>query len=171
MTRFPRTGHHRTNVYGTTFWVSGHSVERYDWERVGSSPGSWLSSSGALSSRSACYVNPNATCPVCGASVFFYQNEYGSRVFFDELGPPWPKHPCTDNGRSGRTVERPEERDAEDVGQIADAVQSLGIEWKRQFVEKYGSKPWRLMILRKTFRIGTTTYFVAEDLEKRDRRI
>ncbi|MGI5524925.1 hypothetical protein ACQEUX_28875 [Micromonospora sp. CA-259024] len=29
--------------------------------------------------------------------VFFYSNEHGSRVFFDEVGPPWPKHPCTDN--------------------------------------------------------------------------
>ncbi|MCD6050475.1 MAG: hypothetical protein K0Q55_1878 [Verrucomicrobia bacterium] len=43
------------------------------------------------------YVNPNAQCPVCGASVYFYQSPYGGRVFFDELGPPWPKHPCTDN--------------------------------------------------------------------------
>lgn len=40
---------------------------------------------------------PNATCPVCGASVYFYESPYGGRVFFDELGPPWPKHPCTDN--------------------------------------------------------------------------
>jgi hypothetical protein len=36
---------------------------------------------------------------VCGASVFFYQNEYGSRVFFDDLGFDWPKHWCTDNSR------------------------------------------------------------------------
>lgn len=43
------------------------------------------------------YVNPNARCPVCGKIVFFYQSEYGGRIFFDELGPPWPKHPCTDN--------------------------------------------------------------------------
>src|SRR4051812_38741158 len=43
------------------------------------------------------YVNPNARCPVCGASVYFYQSPFGGRVFFDELGPPWPKHPCTDN--------------------------------------------------------------------------
>ncbi len=42
------------------------------------------------------YVNPNARCPVCSASVYFYQSPYGGRVFFDELGPPWPKHPCTD---------------------------------------------------------------------------
>ena len=45
------------------------------------------------------YVNPSAACPVCGAPVFFYQSRSGGRVFFDELGPPWPKHPCTDNGR------------------------------------------------------------------------
>jgi hypothetical protein len=42
------------------------------------------------------YVNPNARCPECGANVFFYQSPHGGRVFFDELGPPWPKHPCTD---------------------------------------------------------------------------
>lgn len=43
------------------------------------------------------YVNPNARCPVCEVAVYFYQSPYGGRVFFDELGPPWPKHPCTDN--------------------------------------------------------------------------
>jgi len=42
------------------------------------------------------YLNPNAKCPVCGKSVFFYQSEHGGRVFFDDLGWPWPKHPCTD---------------------------------------------------------------------------
>ena len=34
-------------------------------------------------------------CPYCGAKVFFYTDEYGSKVFFDELGPPWPKHSCS----------------------------------------------------------------------------
>lgn len=39
------------------------------------------------------------TCPVCGARVFFLQADNGGRVFFDPPpGPPWPKHPCTDNG-------------------------------------------------------------------------
>jgi hypothetical protein len=42
------------------------------------------------------FTIPNATCPVCGANVFFYQSPYGGRVFFDKLSPPWPKHPCTD---------------------------------------------------------------------------
>lgn len=52
--------------------------------------------------RRANFTIPNATCPVCGTRVFFYQNEYGSRVFFDSLGPPWPKHPCTDQGQDHR---------------------------------------------------------------------
>ena len=45
------------------------------------------------------YVNPNAHCPVCGAPVYFYRSPYDGRVFFDELGWPWPKHRCTDNRR------------------------------------------------------------------------
>ena len=46
------------------------------------------------------YLNPNARCPVCRAPVFFYQSPEGGRVFFDELGPPWPKHGCTDNSQN-----------------------------------------------------------------------
>lgn len=34
------------------------------------------------------------TCPHCGQRVFFFTCDHGSRVFFDELGPPWPKHRC-----------------------------------------------------------------------------
>lgn len=43
------------------------------------------------------YVNPHARCPVCARPVFYYENNNGSRVYFDSLGPPWPKHLCTDN--------------------------------------------------------------------------
>jgi len=46
------------------------------------------------------YVNPNARCPVCGERVYFYQSPNGGRVFFDDLGWPWPKHRCTDNPKS-----------------------------------------------------------------------
>lgn len=49
------------------------------------------------------YVNPNARCPVCGKAVYFYQSPYGGRVFFDDLGPPWPKHPCTSDEYSPLT--------------------------------------------------------------------
>jgi len=47
--------------------------------------------------QSFSFTVPNARCPVCSENVFFYQNHHGSRVYFDQLGPPWPKHPCTDN--------------------------------------------------------------------------
>lgn len=54
------------------------------------------------------FLDPNALCPVCGAAVFYYQNSFGSRVFFDDVGWPWPKHPCTDSAvaQSGK-IKRP----------------------------------------------------------------
>lgn len=38
------------------------------------------------------------TCPQCHSAVFFVQHNGGS-VWFDELGPPWEKHPCFADGR------------------------------------------------------------------------
>ena len=38
--------------------------------------------------------------------MFFYRSPYDGRVFFDELGPPWPKHPCTDNSEYIRRTTR-----------------------------------------------------------------
>lgn len=49
------------------------------------------------------FINPNARCPVCDAQVFFYRSPEGGRVFFDALGQPWPKHPCTAN-ESGSVI-------------------------------------------------------------------
>lgn len=43
---------------------------------------------------SGSFVNPTAHCPVCGEAVFYYESPSGGKVWFDELGPPWPKHPC-----------------------------------------------------------------------------
>jgi len=34
------------------------------------------------------------TCKFCGKKVFYHTNEYGSKVFFDELGGTWPIHEC-----------------------------------------------------------------------------
>jgi len=33
-------------------------------------------------------------CKYCGAKVFFFTCDCGSKVFFDELGWPWPEHRC-----------------------------------------------------------------------------
>ena len=54
------------------------------------------------------YLDPNARCPVCGASVYFYRSPYNGRVFFDDVGWPWPKHPCTDKYKgSDAGISRP----------------------------------------------------------------
>lgn len=37
-----------------------------------------------------------AKCPECRQMVFFVEHNGGS-VWFDELGPPWPKHGCFDS--------------------------------------------------------------------------
>lgn len=39
----------------------------------------------------------NTNCPECGKRVFYYENDFGSKVFFDHAGDTWPKHPCTSN--------------------------------------------------------------------------
>src|SRR4051812_6197800 len=106
MTRFSRSGHWRTNANGTTFWVSEHQVHRDHWDveslkAFAASSSTYIAAdflrrSNVGRGQQGCYVNPNARCPVCNVPVFYYANSYGSRVFFDDLGPPWPKHPCTD---------------------------------------------------------------------------
>ena len=80
-------------------WGGGHSRGRYSWRSSASIYSgarhlpAWLTS---VFPNTVSYTNPNARCPVCGDNVFFYQSPHGGRVYFDELGPPWPKHPCTD---------------------------------------------------------------------------
>jgi hypothetical protein len=34
------------------------------------------------------------TCKYCGEKVFFFFCNCGCKVFFDELGDPWPRHNC-----------------------------------------------------------------------------
>jgi hypothetical protein len=107
MSRFGRSGHWRTNANGTTFYVREHMVYRDHWDidalrqnHFGHSvyyASDFLRRNNVGRGKQGCFVNPNAKCPVCSMPVFFYSNSYGSKVYFDDLGPPWPKHPCTDN--------------------------------------------------------------------------
>jgi hypothetical protein len=43
------------------------------------------------------------TCPKCGEQVFFVRHNGGS-VWFDELGPPWPKHKCFTDDEYGKAL-------------------------------------------------------------------
>ena len=64
--------------WGGVFYGLGVRTERYYWQVSDS------------------YTNPNATCPTCRARVFYYESPFGGKVYFDHMGPPWPKHPCMD---------------------------------------------------------------------------
>ncbi len=119
MGTYRRRGHWRRGRDGTRHWVSEHSVTRSGsgWDRSPSyTPRTRRerSASRSVTPRSTPsprrtweplaprnlrpysnrWAKPNARCPVCGAEVYFYANAQGSRVYFDEMGPPWPKHPC-----------------------------------------------------------------------------
>lgn len=107
-----RRGHYRRGKDGTLHWVSGHEVRRTSGGFDGpifirsKNPRERQPRSATLPASRFGYARtiarPNATCPVCGASVYFYSNSHGSKVYFDDLGPPWPKHPCMD--RRGETA-------------------------------------------------------------------
>ncbi len=126
---------------------------------------SFLKRNGARS-IAGCYVNPNAKCPVCNEAVFFYANASGSRVYFDDLGPPWPKHPCTDNPSrrikdhatySGSPVRRPR-------GIAYELVEASRIAGSLRSAEGSGGR-WALLVLVSVNRRGTKNSMLAEHLE------
>lgn len=105
MSTYRRQGHYRRGPNGQQVWVSSHIVTRSSGRSYAPTPPTSATTYTAPAARvraprvslpqSLRWAKPNATCPVCRAAVYFYANEFGSRVYFDEVGPPWPKHPCT----------------------------------------------------------------------------
>lgn len=84
MVEFLRRGHYRTNSNGTQYWVSGHTVIREEYLLISRDGQNYVN---------GCKIVPQI-CPSCRKAVFFYSNEHGSKVYFDSLGEPWPKHRC-----------------------------------------------------------------------------
>jgi hypothetical protein len=152
MTTFTRRGFVRRSKHGVEHWVRGTEVTRDDWWR---NPGR---SSNTVARRlmelevsdkvASAYIVPNATCPVCGDRVYFYRNEFGSRVYFDDLGPPWPKHPCTDSAaytersRKRTSVLEPTIRPEDEIENIQWLLTRHTSDFTRPFVATYKSKPW-----------------------------
>ena len=162
MTRFYREGHYRTNQLGNTYWVSGHDVER----RCSDCPSYYASRLQELRSArgaTACYINPNAECPECGEPVFYYQNEFGSRVFFDELGPPWPKHPCTDQGSTpNSTGSEPTLRGSTERERIAELIAASNLDPQSDFKRRYGTNPWKSYRVKGRYPTRSRTLIVLE---------
>ena len=100
------------------------------------------------------YINPNAECPVCKKKVFFYQSSFGGRVFFDDLGWPWPKHPCTDRQSAhSEPIAKPKGMQSGPITFRDKSGQSLNI-YEFQHSSKQGNG-WLL----KFQRIGNGTVF------------
>jgi hypothetical protein len=76
-------------------WVGGRVAPIHSSGGCGGNrPTAW-----GRSSHTGPHTAPSS-CPICGESVFYHTNGFGDSVYFDELGPPWPKHPCLDRGDS-----------------------------------------------------------------------
>jgi hypothetical protein len=155
--------------------LTGHNHR--DWCTCGWCAGGWRNSGGSdtvsyasilakatladfgVKSATACYVNPNATCPVCGEQVYFYSNDHGSRVYFDELGPPWTKHGCTiqerqissttDAQSSGPAVRPQAERKT-----LVDAAECVGMLKGRSLWND--SRNWELFVVTEVSTSGST---------------
>jgi hypothetical protein len=178
MTRFWREGHYRTSIYGDTHWVEGHWVTRDDWDHYeADTPPLYHHSIWQLSelraSRSATsrLVIPNADCPVCGQPVFFYQNEHGSRVYFDELCPPWPKHPCTDKSEYVQSVpgptsstRRPTLRYSSQISEIENLLDAAHLDPSIQFWEEYRIHQWDAWRVDGRFKGGAGVLLVLSDI-------
>lgn len=74
-------------------WRTRFTSFPLDWES-----GSSSSPTIAPITRSSDAETRLTQCPKCGQIVFFHRSENGGTVFFDELGPPWPKHKCFNHG-------------------------------------------------------------------------
>lgn len=183
MTQFWREGFMRTSVNGNTHWVEGHWVDRDDWDRYSSSVSQSsyyierLRELRAGRSATSCFVNPNADCPVCGQPVFFYQNQHGSRVYFDELGPPWPKHPCTDHAEFSRSSNSsdaaqvfPNVRQPSQLLLIDSWQSHAGIDAPHSFRTKYGTSQWSAWRLVGHFRASKTNLLILESVDAIQKR-
>lgn len=120
----------------------------------------------AANSIAGCYVTPNAKCPVCKAPVYFYANSHGSRVFFDDLGPPWPKHPCTDRATQSATTNQsyspPERRNRGLVQELLSAAQTAGL--TRLTSSGESTHAWQLHVITSINRFGTNNRVTADCL-------
>lgn len=139
------------------------SMQTRDAERI-------LREQRASRGYSSCFVNPNAVCPVCKATVFYYQNDRGSRVFFDDLGPPWPKHGCTDNPRLSVTTisGRPRPRARGMRLELAEAASFLGIYDGGRYEKSGYAIDWQMIEITSVERKGFQLFLAGQLIEMAD---
>jgi len=111
------------------------------------------------------YVNPNAHCPVCNEQVYFYQSPHGGRVYFDDLGWPWPKHGCTDNPRA-QTANVKRLKLNRHKGFVSKSGETLTVYERAELDERYGTYYLKLRLVGQ--RVVFTVAISRELLEEAD---
>jgi hypothetical protein len=99
--------------------------------------------------------------------VFYYENEHGSKVFFDELGWPWPKHSCAGNPHASGydTSSRiPRARTLEGVLEIARASRQIDFDPAAKFRFAFGDSPWDLLSITEVSRRGFESFIKAKSI-------
>lgn len=126
--------------------------------------------------QAASFVHPNAHCPVCGARVYYYQNEFGSRVFFDDLGGDWPKHPCTDKrllprAPAGRRTTPSEFVSTRARKDIVAAAFDAGTPLRGTFAADEASDDWALALVTEVWLFADRKVVLANRLHFNGQRI
>lgn len=101
--------------------------------------------------------------------MFFYANAAGSRVYFNDLGPPWPKHECTDNPRRSIPshsipTTRPTRRKKGEIKELLNAASVAGLSSYRSFGQR-SSVEWSLVIISAVSRFGEENLVEGEFLD------
>lgn len=184
MTTFIRRSYTRYSKYGVPHAVRASLVERNDWSRAGSQHESLrdyyrrqLHDHGRGHKRSRHFHQPECPLPLCGAQVFYYQNQFGSRVYFDDIGKPWPKHPCTDNPRFTRPstaraiIEEPKARSLQDADAITSWLDPAEMDPEGSFKSRFGVRPWTPYVLQRMLGTSNGCLIVLTPLRPRSRPV
>lgn len=143
-------------------------------------------STGAFPSRVPAELDdqpePNAKCPHCFELVHFRALDNGGRVYFDSLGPPWPKHQCmasSASGVGGKDIGSTKSRSVE-MQSVDDGVEP-GSPWTpvKFFSQKKGSRGdspalylgWTTIRLRNTAESRWESWLVTQRLPISTREI
>lgn len=93
-------GHYRNGTWVDEHFRSATTVNNYVKETT-------VSTTNYLKQTYPWFYNNNTSfktnCWSCGESVFFYRNENGGCALFDQLGGPWPIHPCWEQYKKERS--------------------------------------------------------------------
>jgi hypothetical protein len=99
--------------------------------------------------------------------VYYYENEHGSEVFFDELGWPWPKHSCPGNPHTSgfdTSSKVPRARTIESVLEIARAARQIDFDPASKFRFAFGDSPWEILSITEVTRRGFENFIKAQSI-------